>query len=88
MATSKEPVTMTAYTWVDLYAETGIVVGTKILVQNNGATLVRLSESAVEPIATTGYNSIEAFKFLASADTPVGAWAYCTSNAKLQVEEA
>ena len=88
MTTSKQPVILVPNVWVDLYAETGITVGAKIIVQNNGSITARLSESVGEPISTTGYNSIAPFKFLTSADTPVGAWAYCTSNARLQVEEA
>ena len=88
MATSLTPITLPARTWVDLYDATGITLGVQLIVQNIGRDQSRLSESALEPISTTGYNVILTNEYLISASTPVGAWAYATLGTKLQVEEA
>lgn len=88
MATSRESVLIDARTWVDIYADTGITVGVKLIIQNTSDGDVKLSESLGEPTSTTGYNSISPFTYLTSAITPIGVWAYSSRGARLQVEEA
>lgn len=88
MATSLTPVTLPANTWIDLYDDTGISVGVQLIIQNIGSDEARLSESAVEPISTTGYNNLLLNTYLTSTSTPVGAWAISRLGTTLQVEEA
>jgi len=89
MATSLTPVLITGNTSVDLYAATGIAVGTQVIIQNTGNQSIAISESAVEPISTTGYNVLYPRDFLQSEVTPVGIWAtsHTVGNGQLQVEE-
>lgn len=88
MATSLEPITIPARTWVNLYAATGITVGVQIIIQNTGGRDAKLSESAAEPTSTTGFNSIPPYRYLTNTASSVGAWAFSTSGTLLQVEEA
>lgn len=88
MATSLPRITIPASTWVDLYDATGITLGTQLIIQNTGRDEARLSESALEPVSTTGYNNLLLNEYLISASTPVGAWCFSKLGTKLQVEEA
>jgi hypothetical protein len=89
MATSLPRVNLPVNTWVDLYAETGIAVGTQIIVQNTGSSEVNLVESATTPNTnTTGFNSLVERMFFTNASGNVGAWAYTSDGGSLQVEEA
>lgn len=88
MATSSTPVKLQAGTWLDIYDATGITVGVKLIIQNVGRDEARLSESALEPISTTGYNNLLLNEYLTSATAPVGAWAFSKLGTTLQVEEA
>ena len=87
MATTLPRVSLPSKEWVDLYAETGITVGTKLIIQNTGGDSVRLVESASKPNLKGGFNLLLEGEYLSSADTPVGAWAYAHSTTTLQVEE-
>lgn len=78
--------------WIDLYSETGLAVGTKIIVQNIGSSPCYLVDSAAEPnILGTGYNIIQPSdkpnNFLTNSDAPEGAWAYSPLGTTLQVIE-
>ena len=89
MATSLPPVRLPPNVWVDIYAETGIVTGTKLIIQNTGSSEADLVESATIPDSpTTGYNSIPTREFFTNADANVGAWAKSKTGGKLQVEES
>ena len=88
MATSLPSVVIPSNTWVDLYSETGIVVGTRLVVQNIGSADAILSESAAQPVSTTGHNIIIPRSYLTNASAAVGAWAFSDSGTTLQVEEA
>ncbi len=78
-------------TWIDLYDITGIVVGTRISVQNVGSSDVRLAVAATEPAADfDGYNVIIRSTAIpyANASGDSGAWALCrTSGGKVNVTE-
>ena len=86
MPVSLSPVILSPKTWADLYAETGITVGTKLIIQNVGGGEVRLTESASTP-TTEGYNTLGLGDFIASETTPVGAWAYSRLGTTLQIAE-
>jgi hypothetical protein len=90
MADSLPQIVLPSGQWIDLYAETGITVGTQIIVQNVGNANARLTESATEPEyingSVKGYNRIIPSQYLTSATTPVGAWAYAHRGTRLQVE--
>jgi hypothetical protein len=85
---SLPPVSLPANQWVDLYASTGIAVGTQIIIQNTGKDVALLSDSLAEPLPGAGYNKIVVNGFLTSVATPDGAWALSSRGTKLQVEEA
>ena len=87
MATSLSPVTIPGNIWVDLYAETGILVGTKIIVQNSGSSEVKLTESAGQPpLTNVGVNPLRVRDFFTNIDGNVGAWAFSDTGTTLQVE--
>lgn len=88
MATSLPSVTIPLNTWVDLYAETGIPVGTQIIVQNIGSSEAVLTESATIPNSAIGSNSIPVRKYLTNEASNVGAWAFSGTGTTLQVEGA
>ena len=76
-------------TWVDLYAESGIAVGTQIIVKLLGGYEVRLVTSATQP------TDMSAFDVLVSRTVPVtndagdsGAWCWSFGGALVSVEEA
>jgi len=75
-------------TFTNLYAATGISVGTKIIVQNIGNNNASLYEKSSQPVVKDGHNILERNKFLASTPSPVGLWAHSIRNTVLQVEEA
>ena len=51
-------ISLPANTWVEIYAASGITVGTKILLQNLGNTNVRLTTKATIPIAGDGFKRV------------------------------
>ena len=88
MATSLPQVVLPSKTWVDLYDATGITLGTQIIIQNTGGSEARLVESLAQPNLKNGFNLISGRKYLTSATTPVGIWAYAHTGTTLQVETA
>jgi hypothetical protein len=88
MATSLPKVLLPSKEWVDIYTETGISVGTKLIIQNTGGDSARLVESASEPNLKGGFNLLREGDYLSSAENPVGVWAYAHSATTLQIEEA
>lgn len=88
MADTLENITLTANTWTDLYAETGIAVGTAIKVQNIGVADVYLTVSASTPsLDLDRYNVVQRENgvFLRNDEGSTGAWAYCQSTGKINV---
>lgn len=86
------PVEIRSNEYVDVYAETGLAVGTQIIIQNIGHAPCYLVDSVAEPdILVSGYNVIQPSdkpnNFLTNSDTPEGAWAYSPLGTTLQVIE-
>tara|TARA_R100000544_G_scaffold17462_1_gene8342 strand:- start:1291 stop:1557 length:267 start_codon:yes stop_codon:yes gene_type:complete len=88
MAQSLPEVDLPVGEWVDLYAETGIAVGTKIIIQNTGSSDVFLSESSSVPSSQVGFNILIPRDFFTNDDGNIGAWAISELGTNLQVEEA
>jgi len=90
MAASRLPVPVPGNSSVDLYALTGITVGTQLIIQNTGSLKLRISENDSEPDSAVGYNVLNPVIFLQSAATPIGVWVTNPNNGvgQLQVEEA
>lgn len=94
MSQSLPPVKIPSNKWIDLYAATGISVGTQITFQNIGPSEARVTENATEPADLNGghntivpiHSTTSAPNFLKSAATPVGVWAYSREGSILQVE--
>ncbi len=86
MSTSLPPVTIPRNVWIDLYAETGLTVGVKLIIQNIGRDEVVLTEASSEPTSGYGHNKLMSRLFLTNATGNVGAWAYSSFGTKLQVE--
>lgn len=61
--------------WVDLYAETGLPVGTKLVIQNIGSTEVYLHSGAAEPAEGDGFVIMGTYEFFANKQGDAGAWA-------------
>lgn len=87
MATSLPPIESPQGVFVDIYAETGIAVGTAIVIQNIGANNTRLTESAGQP-TIEGYNILKRQEYLTNTTGNVGAWSYSPAGTLLQVQEA
>ena len=86
MAQSLPPVNLPRNTWVNLYASTGITVGTALIIQNIGAKEAILTESLDEPTSGYGHNKLMSRLFFINTDGNIGAWAYSSFGTKLQVE--
>jgi len=82
-----EPIKLKANELVNIYAESGIDVGTKIEVHNNGINIARLYDSLDAPVASSGYDNITPNEYLTSVDEPDGAWAISDRGTILQVRE-
>lgn len=77
MADTLTNTALPAGTWVDLYADTGIAVGTKINVQNLGSSTVWLTVNATAPADGTTRNELSPGNDKFSNDaSDSGAWAY------------
>lgn len=90
MANSRTPVPIPGNSSIDIYAATGISVGTSLIIQNTGNQQLRISESSSEPTSAIGYNKINPSDFLQSALTPVGVWVTNVNvgASQVQVEES
>jgi hypothetical protein len=88
MSTSLPPVILPRNVWVDLYAETGITAGAKIIIQNIGRDEAALTESATQPTSGYGLNKLPSRNYVTNNTDNVGAWALSSRGTKLQVEEA
>ena len=68
----------------DLYAETGIAVGTRIIAQNIGACDVSLSSQAGAPsLSQDAIHIIQRGEWAINDSSDAGAWAYCNSSSGL-----
>lgn len=79
MADTLPNVILTPNTWIDLYAETGIPVGTKISVDNVGVNDIYLTVQATQPpVNHDAYTIIRRESAFSSANDEgdSGAWAY------------
>lgn len=88
MADTLPNVDLDANTWTDLYAETGISVGTKLTVLNLGPPDVFLKVQAAKPTDLSGYTVISRVSSVpfTNNDGDSGAWAYtANANGKLSV---
>ena len=79
MADTLSNVALPNNTWVDLYDATGITVGTRILVQNLGSDVIRLTTQAATPLIT--HDAFQELHFSTNIgmvnDTgDLGAWAF------------
>lgn len=95
MATSLPPVYLPANQWVDLYAETGIAVGTQINAHNPYQVNVYLTEASSEPdqleatpsARTVGVSILRQAQDRRNLSGAVGAWAIAFKDTTIQVEE-
>lgn len=85
MATTLPNVLLPAFTWVNLYAATGIAVGTKIIVQNLTPADVRLCSKATSPLVTDGHNVISYTRNAVNQASDPGAWAMCSVDGAVNV---
>lgn len=77
MADTLANTTLPANTWVDLYADTGISVGTKISVQNIGSNTIKLSTKLTTPISSDGFAELTPGNDQFDNDAgDSGAWAF------------
>lgn len=81
-------VALPARTWVDLYAATGIVVGTQIEVLNLTPNSVRLASTEFEPTVSDDHVPLpfRAAKGVNDAGDD-GAWALCVAGGGVDVKE-
>jgi len=75
MADTSPNIPLPADVQVDLYAATGIAVGTQIILQSIGADEVRLSTKATEPLSTDGYEVVPRSYQAVNESGDSGAWA-------------
>ena len=71
--------------WVDLYADTGIQIGCKIIVQNIGVCDVYLVTQATEPTDESARQILQRSKFALNDNGDSGAWAICLAGGAVNV---
>lgn len=75
-------------TWVDLYVEAGIVVGTQIEVVNLTPNDVRLASTAAEPTPSDDHLPLPYRSAKGVNDAgDLGAWALCVAGGGVDVKE-
>lgn len=79
-------VTLSPKTAVNLYATTGISVGTVIIASNLGTGDIRLSTS--EAGLQDDYVPLNAYEQAINKASDLGAWAYSVSGAGINVKES
>lgn len=94
MADTLQNIKLPANTWVDLYAASGIIVGTQIVVKNLSIVGVKLNAQATTPTQTdantdeTGsYSPLGSFGSASNDVGDSGAWAYSHSLGLVSVKE-
>lgn len=91
MANTRADVAITEATWVDLYAASGIAVGTAVTVVNKGSQNCLVAASLAAPASTsTGFPlwAGNVANVLQVGAGELGLWAYCPdSTTKLLVQE-
>jgi hypothetical protein len=85
MADTLPNITIPEQTWVDLYAASGIAIGTQILVQNIGACDIYLTSQASQPTDDTAHQIIKRSQFAINDAGDTGAWAYCREGGLVNV---
>lgn len=88
MANTRNDVAITKNSWIDLYAGSGISVGTTCLVINKGNAPFYVAIASTAPAAPTtgspkGFPVYPSGLFNSSFTVPAsasGAWAYCPGN--------
>lgn len=72
--------------WTDLYVESGIDVGTQILIQNIGVCDVSLVAQASQPTDLDAIQILERADFSINDAGDAGAWAFCQhTNGRVNV---
>ncbi len=85
MADTLENTSLPSDVWVDLYADTGIAVGSQLLVQNIGVCDVYLATQLAEPTDETAYQIMERSQFAINEPGDSGAWAFCKAGGAVNV---
>ena len=80
MADTRNDVTVTAKTWTDLYAGSGIAVGTKVSVVNKGSGAINLVIKSSSPSASTLGIPVLPFMSAYVDSGASGLWAYSTNE--------
>jgi hypothetical protein len=88
MADTLANVTLPRGVWVDLYTETGIAVGTQIIVQNLVTSHARLHTSTAAPTGAYGFKTLPPFEEAINDTGDTGAWALSTQGGAVNVREA
>lgn len=71
--------------YVNLYAESGITVGTRIVVQNVTSADIRLFSTSSTPTGLNDWKLLQPGKQMINETGDVGAWAYCVGDAGVTV---
>ena len=71
--------------WVDLYALSGVQVGTRIKVQNLSSSSVYLNSNETQPSDISAYNKLGRSKIMINDSGDAGAWAYSRNGATVNV---
>lgn len=80
MADTLGNISLNAGVWTDLYAESGIDVGTKIVVQNIGVCDVFLTTKLTSPTSEDARQVLERAKYVTNEARDSGAWAICPNS--------
>ncbi len=81
-------ITIPANQWTDLYAATGITVGTQIFVENfSDIRTIHLNIGASQPDGNSGFGELHPNETKVSPADAEGAWAWCVAPVLVNVGE-
>ncbi len=90
MATTRQDVILPKGIWTDLYAASGIPVGTSVSVYNKGSQPIYMAIANQAPTSVTFgvpvYTGADGFMMIQSNE--IGLWACCEYGGKVLVQES
>lgn len=88
MADSTPNIALGQATWIDLYAASGIAVGTQIIVTNVGRSECRLYAAASAPAQANQGIPLPVYTEATNEAGDTGAWIYSVQGGRVNVREA
>ena len=88
MADTLQNLVIVPQVWLDVYSESGLAIGTQIIVQNVGVCDVYLVAAASEPQGLAAHQIIQRGQEAINEYGDSGAWAFCLAGGAINLRVA